>query len=84
MKKFFTYILCSEKTNHYYIGQSEDLKKRLIEHNEGRVKSTKHGVPWRLSYFEEFETRSEAYKREQQIKKRKSRKFIETLINKRE
>ncbi len=39
-------------------------------------------MPWRLVYFEMFETRTEAIKRENEIKSKKSRKYIEVLISK--
>ena len=82
--EFFTYILRSTKSGKYYVGQSENLKTRVVDHNKGKVKSTKSERPWELVYFESYNTRSKAYNREQEIKKMKSRKYIETLINKRE
>ena len=78
---FYTYIIQSEKTGKYYIGSSEDVQKRLQQHNWSRTPSTKTGIPWELVYTEEFETRSEAVKREYAIKKKKSRKYIEYLIS---
>jgi putative endonuclease len=81
--KFFAYILCSQKTNGYYVSSTQNLLDRVESHNKNRVKSTKHGVPWDLVYSEEFDTRSAAFKREHEIKNKKSRKYIETLIYKR-
>lgn len=81
--KFFTYILLSTKTNRFYVGSTQDLEKRVNSHNRGEVKSTKHGIMWKLVYSEEYKTRSAAFKREHEIKSKKSRKFIEALINKR-
>jgi len=80
MMKFFTYILCSQRSKKYYIGSTMNLDKRVEKHNRGEVKSTKSGIPWNLVYFESFESRSEAFVREHQIKKKKSRKYIETLL----
>ncbi|MBD3638619.1 MAG: GIY-YIG nuclease family protein [Crocinitomicaceae bacterium] len=82
--KFFTYILCSLKTGKYYVGHSQDLDLRIVKHNAGEVKSTRSGRPWKIVYFEVFETRSESFKREKEIKNKKSRKYITALINKRE
>lgn len=81
LMSFFVYILQSEKTLKYYVGSSDDPDKRLIQHNNSASKSTKHGVPWKLMYTEKYNTRSEAVKREYQIKKKKSRKYIEYLIS---
>ena len=78
---YFTYILYSEKLNSYYIGSCGDLESRLNDrHNAGRNISTKAGIPWVIKYTETFSTRSEAVRRELQIKNKKSRKYIEWLI----
>ena len=66
---FFTYIIKSVTTKRYYVGYSEDLVKRLHQHNAGQNISTKNGVPWTLIYSEKFNTRTDAWKRERQIKK---------------
>ncbi len=77
---YFTYIIYSQKNDKYYTGSSEDTEKRLQQHNWSRTPSTKTGIPWKLVYIEEYKTRSEAVKREYEIKKKKSRKYIEYLI----
>lgn len=61
---FFTYILKNGIDQTYYYGHTKDLEKRLKDHNKGKVRSTKSKRPWQIHYFEEFETKSEAYKRE--------------------
>ena len=77
---FCTYILYSAILNKYYIGSCQDITKRLEDHLNSRSKFTKVTKDWELKYYETFETRSEAMKRELQIKKMKSRKYIEGLI----
>ena len=77
---YYTYILYSETKDRYYIGHTKDLKLRLQRHNEGWSKSTKSGIPWIVLYSEEYPTKSEAMKREYQIKRMKSRRYIEDLI----
>jgi putative endonuclease len=79
---YYTYILYSKQFDRYYIGQSEDITSRLERHNKGIVPSTKAYIPWELVYFEIYATRSLAGKREKEIKAKKSRKFIESLIGK--
>ena len=81
MEEWFTYILYSGKIDRYYIGSTYDIKWRLERHNMGWGKFTKYGIPWELVYSEQFETKAEALKREREIKKKKSRKYIEELIN---
>ena len=61
---YYTYILKSLRDKKYYYGSCKDFEKRLLEHNDGKVKATKFRRRFVLHYFEKFETRSEAYKRE--------------------
>ena len=68
---FFVYILYSVSSDKYYIGSCEDLSMRINQQNTGRNISTKHGLPWIIKYTEQFETRTEALRREKEIKIRK-------------
>ncbi len=77
---FFMYILYSEKFDRYYVGSTENVELRLHRHNNKMVTSTKRAVPWLIVYTEHFATRAEAVNRESQVKKMKSRKYIEALI----
>jgi putative endonuclease len=77
---FYTYIIYSNTLNKYYVGSCQNIEQRLQDHLNSRSKFTKVAKDWELKYFETFSTRSEAYQREMQIKKMKSRKYIETLI----
>ena len=74
------YIIYSKQVDQYYTGQTSNLENRLNNHNNSGSKSTKKASDWILKYYEEFQTRGEAIKRESEIKKKKSRKFIERLI----
>ena len=66
-KMFYVYILENEKGKHY-IGSCEDLESRLKRHNRNSVRSTKNKGPFKLIYKEEFVIRTEARKRENQLK----------------
>ena len=79
---FHLYILLSEKTNKFYIGSTGNLSDRITRHNSGRSKATKTGIPWKLIYTEAFETRTEAIKREIEIKSWKSHARIMVLVDK--
>lgn len=79
---YFTYILKSAHHGRHYIGSCEGLEKRLKEHNQGKMKSTKAFKPWVLIYQECFETRGEARKRENQIKSYKGGEAFKKLIKK--
>ena len=76
---YFAYILQSEKTLKYYTGSTAGLEGRLKKHNSGETLSTRDGVPWKLIHFEGFETRSEAIKKEMQIKSRGAKRYLEDI-----
>ena len=80
---FFIYNLYSSSTDKYYVGQSEDPFRRLTEHNFGKFhKSTTSGGPWEIkAIFEISGGRGDVIKIESFIKKQKSRKLIEKLID---
>ena len=77
---FYVYIIYSQSRDRYYIGYSHDLSLRLIHHNDGWTKSTKSGIPWKLVHSEKYKSRAEALNREKEIKRMKSRTYIEELI----
>ena len=76
------YILFSLRDGGYYVGSCRDLTDRLPRHFEGRSRATRYRLPLKLVYTKEFSTFTEAYKFERHIKKQKSKKFIEVLIDK--
>jgi putative endonuclease len=78
---YYTYIIYSTKFDRFYVGHSEDVAARLVRHNNKAVSSTKSYIPWQIVYYEEFSSRVEASNRELEIKKKKSRKYIEFLID---
>lgn len=77
---YFVYILHSQKISKYYIGYTNDLDRRLHEHNIGHEKFSRTGCPWTLVYSKKFDSKIEAHREEMRIKKRKSKNFIEELI----
>ena len=78
--KYSVYILYSQSKDKYYIGYTQDPEERLTEHNSGATPSTRPGIPWKMVYKEECEDKTTAIKRENKIKKMKSRKYIENLL----
>lgn len=75
----YIYILCC-KDDTYYTGYTNDVKKRVQAHNEGKgAKYTKGRGPVKLVYYEEYEDKKTAMKREWEIKQL-SRKEKEKLI----
>ncbi|WP_024481706.1 GIY-YIG nuclease family protein [Cellulophaga baltica] len=78
--KYYVYVLESEKDQRWYKGHTVDIDKRIKEHNTGKTKSTKGFIPWRLVYFEVFETRGEAILREKYFKTGSGREFLKKII----
>jgi len=77
---YFVYILKSLKDEGYYIGQTDNLEKRLEKHNKGQVRSTKNRIPFVLAKREIFSTRGEARKRENYLKKLKGGNEFRKII----
>ena len=82
MNCYTTYILYSTTKNKYYVGHTNNITRRLTEHNSGQNKSTKLGSPWELVYTKEFDSKSDAYQSEIKIKNRGASRFLsDTEIN---
>ena len=78
---YYVYFLKSLKDGRYHIGVSDNITRRLKEHNSGLSKFTAPFRPYELKRVEKFTKISDAYKRERFIKKKKSKKIIELIIN---
>jgi len=78
---YFVYVLQSKKDNNYYIGQTNDIEKRLSQHFNGHVLSTKNRRPLRVVGYKIYQTRSEAMWIEHTLKMHgdKKKKFIDSL-----
>ena len=70
----------SHQADRYYIGHTNDLLERLRKHNSNHSGFTGKNNDWKIIYSEIYYTKSEAYKRERQVKKWKNRERIEQLI----
>lgn len=77
---YHVYILKSLKDERYYIGQTDNLEKRLLQHKGGRVKSTRFRRPFVLVKKETFAARGEARKRENYLKKLKGGNEFKKII----
>jgi len=78
---YYVYIIYSTRLNRYYIGYTENIEKRIEEHNFGISSFTSKTDDWVLKYIEPYPDRTIAHQRELAIKKKKSRKYIEWLIS---
>lgn len=65
---YFVYFLRSQKNGSIYIGCTNDLEKRIHEHNHSMSYHTKKYAPWELLYFEGFKDKKDAFMREKSLK----------------
>ncbi len=74
--------MLSETTKKLYIGQTNNLIKRIERHNNGKNFSTKNRGPWKVVFSKEFDSRNEAMKFEKYLKSLKNQQYIfENYIN---
>ena len=79
---FYTYVLISQKDSKFYIGYTNDLKKRLKNHNDGKVPSTASRFPLKLVYYEACLNEFDAKKRERYFKSGYGRRFLKNRLEK--
>lgn len=76
LKMYKVYVLKSINRNWFYVGFTQNIIRRLEQHNSGRVKSTKHMSPYKLIYTREFTTRVEAKDFEKYLKIRSNKEKL--------
>ena len=77
---FYIYILQSLKDKQFYVGYTNDLKKRFEEHNQGKVKSTKNRIPFKLIYYEACLNQQDATHREKYLKTSWGKRYIKSRL----
>ena len=73
---YYVYVLISEQDGRFYTGSTNDLKRRLDEHNAGKVESTKRRKPFKLIYYEACFDERDARKREKYLKSGMGKKYM--------
>jgi len=77
---FYAYVLMSPKTGLWYTGFTNDLRKRILEHNTKLNKSTKFGTPWKLIYYEASLHSKDAKAREKYLKSGMGKRYIKNRL----
>jgi putative endonuclease len=79
---FYVYVIYNKTAHKYYVGQTQDISRRLAQHNDHTFKSYTSRFPgeWELVHKESVATRSEALRREKGLKSGRGREFINTII----
>ena len=77
---YFVYAIYSDSRNYLYVGLSDNVERRLREHNSGKNRTTRPYRPFRLIHMESFNSRSEARAREIILKSGQGKEFLKSLI----
>ena len=77
---FYTYVLKSRKDSQLYIGWTNDLRKRVSEHNKGKVVATSSRTPFELVYYEACLSEVKAIAREKVLKSGFGREYLKKRI----
>ena len=79
--RYFVYILASVDSGRYYIGQSNNVERRLDEHNDVTRRSwASKYAPWEVMCSRVYNSRAEAMKEEKRLKSFKNRETLESYI----
>ena len=77
---YYVYVLESIKNSSLYVGFTQDLRKRLLEHNRGLVFSTKPYKPWRIIHYEAYLDKRDAARREKYLKTNQSARLLRRML----
>ena len=78
---YYVYVFRIKKTGKHYVGQTENLTKRLEKHSRGETKSMKNRGEFEMVYVEKCSTRSDAMRREKEIKSYKGGEAFKRLLS---
>ena len=73
---FYTYALISTKNGKFYFGHTKDLERRILEHKNKKVESTKNYLPIDLIGYEAYRLKSDAERRERFLKTTEGRRLL--------
>ncbi len=77
---FYVYVLQSEKDRQFYIGYTNDIERRLKEHQQGKNISTAKRLPVKLIYFEGHLSKEDAIRRESYFKSTKGKVTLRQIL----
>ena len=77
---FYVYCLQSLSRNYLYVGLTDNIERRFIEHQIGKNKTTKPYRPFKLLLVEEFTSRLDARRREKYLKSGIGKEYLKALL----
>ncbi len=79
---YYVYALLSQKDSKFYVGSTQDLRKRILEHNSSMVPSTRRRIPLDLVYYEACRNKADAMHRERYLKTAYGKRFLKNRLKK--
>jgi len=76
---YYVYVLRNTK-GQLYIGSTDDLERRVQQHQQGETRWTRNRGPWTLVFSESFQTRADAMHREKQLKRGRANQQLRKLL----
>lgn len=77
---WYVYVLKSEKSNRWYTGMTQDLRRHISEHNSGKSTHTKSRGPYTLMYYEASLNKDDARARELYLKSGMGKRFVKNRL----
>ncbi len=77
---YYVYVLKSKKDRYFYVGCTQNLRKRLEEHNTAKVRSTRNRVPFEIVYYEASRNRTDALRRERYLKTAYGKRYLKNRL----
>ena len=77
---YYVYVLLSQKDSKFYTGFTKDLRRRVSEHNSGKVPSTRRRIPLDLVYYEASRNESDALHREKYLKTAYGKRYLKNRL----
>ncbi|MDD4178477.1 MAG: GIY-YIG nuclease family protein [Candidatus Margulisbacteria bacterium] len=77
---YIVYVLSSLAAKKSYVGMTDDIDRRLNEHNAGKSSYTSRHMPWKLVYKEEYVSIMDARKREEYLKSTSGRRILKKIF----
>lgn len=77
---YYVYVLQSAKDKNFYVGFTNNIRKRISEHNNGKVLSTKERIPLKLIYWEGCISKTDAVKREKYLKTAWGKRYLKNRL----
>ncbi|MCR4283934.1 MAG: GIY-YIG nuclease family protein [Parcubacteria group bacterium] len=77
---YYTYAIKSEVRNYIYVGLTNNLDRRIKQHNDKKERTTRAYAPFRILFIEKFTTRTDARQKEKYLKSGAGKEYLKTLI----